>query len=209
MPAGRCRLYRRFFTISDLVGVRVEDPIVFEATHDHIFRIVAKGASQGLRMGLRVDHIDGLGDPSGYLTRLRQRLSEVGGQAAPGPYLIVEKILGREEQLPDDWPIAGTTGYEYLNYLNGIFVDRKGCERIEEIYSGFIGKKMNFADVVYEKKKLVMNSLLRVEVRGLARQLVELAAKDRYARNISRLPFEQVRPSRNSRSSKSFVEDAA
>jgi (1->4)-alpha-D-glucan 1-alpha-D-glucosylmutase len=179
--------YRRFFTISDLVGVRVEDPIVFEATHDHIFRIVAKGASQGLRMGLRIDHIDGLRDPSGYLTRLQQRLSEVEGGAAPSPYLIIEKILGRGEQLPDDWPIAGTTGYEYLNYLNGIFVDREGCERIEAIYSKFIGEKMNFAEVVYEKKKLVMDSLLRVEVRGLARLLAELAAKDRYARSIPRL----------------------
>ncbi len=179
--------YRRFFTISDLVGVRVEDPIVFEATHDQILRMVAKGAGQGLRMGLRVDHIDGLRDPSGYLTRLQQRLSEVEGPTASSPYLIVEKILGRGERLPDDWPIAGTTGYEYLNYLNGIFVDREGCERVEAIYSKFIGRKTNFADVVYEKKKLVMNSLLRVEVRGLARQLAELASKDRYARSISRL----------------------
>jgi (1->4)-alpha-D-glucan 1-alpha-D-glucosylmutase len=179
--------YRRFFTISDLVGVRVEDPIVFEATHDHIFRIVAKGASQGLRMGLRIDHIDGLRDPLGYLTRLQQRLAETEGSAGPCPYLIVEKILGRGEQLPDDWPISGTTGYEYLNYLNGIFVDRDGCERIETIYAQFVGRKMDFADVVYEKKKLVMNSLLRVEVRGLTRLLVELASKDRYARSISRL----------------------
>jgi (1->4)-alpha-D-glucan 1-alpha-D-glucosylmutase len=179
--------YRRFFTISDLVGVRVEDPIVFEATHDHIFRIVAKGASHGLRMGLRIDHIDGLGDPQGYLTRLEQRLSEAGGSTAPLPYLIVEKILGRGEQLPGDWPISGTTGYEYLNYLNGLFVAREGAEQIEATYSKFIGRKMNFADVVYEKKKLVMNSLLRVEVRGLARQLAELAGKDRYARNIPRL----------------------
>jgi len=179
--------YRRFFTISDLVGVRVEDPIVFEATHDHVFRIVAKGASQGLRMGLRIDHIDGLRDPSGYLTRLQQRLSETEGAGAPCTYLIVEKILGRREQLPDDWPIAGTTGYEFLNYVNGIFVDPKGSERIEAIYSQFVGRKTDFADVVYEKKKLVMNSLLRVEVRGLARQLAELALKDRYARAISRL----------------------
>ena len=179
--------YRRFFTISDLVGVRVEDPIVFEATHDHIFRIVAQGASHGLRMGLRIDHIDGLRDPSGYLTRLQQRLAEVEGAGAPRPYLIVEKILGRGEELPDDWPIAGTTGYEFLNYLNGIFIDRDGCERVGAIYSQFIGRKTNFADIVYEKKKLVMNSLLRVEVRGLARQLAELAAKDRYARSISRL----------------------
>ncbi|MGC2508875.1 MAG: malto-oligosyltrehalose synthase [Candidatus Acidiferrales bacterium] len=179
--------YRRFFTISDLVGVRVEDPIVFDATHDHIFRIVAKGASQGLRMGLRIDHIDGLRDPSGYLARLQQRLSETEGLGALCPYLVVEKILGRGEQLPGDWSIAGTTGYEYLNYANGVFVDPRGGERIEATYTQFVGRKIRFADVVYEKKKLVMNSLLRVEVRGLARQLAELAAKDRYARSISRL----------------------
>jgi (1->4)-alpha-D-glucan 1-alpha-D-glucosylmutase len=179
--------YRRFFTISDLVGVRVEDPIVFEATHDHIFRIVAKGLGQNLRMGLRIDHIDGLRDPLGYLTRLQQRLSETQASAAPCPYLIVEKILGRGEELPEDWPISGTTGYEYLNCANGIFVDRNGAEEMETIYAKFVGRKMNFADVVYEKKKLVMNSLLRVEVRGLARQLAEVAAKDRYARSISRL----------------------
>src|SRR5579862_7212387 len=180
--------YRRFFTISDLVGVRVEDPIVFEATHDQTFRIVAKGVGQGLRMGLRIDHIDGLRDPMGYLSRLRQRLSEVEGAAAKlCSFLVVEKILGRGEHLPEDWPIAGTTGYEYLNYLNGLFVNPAGGEAIEAIYSKFTGKKTSFADVVYEKKKLVMNSLLRVEVRGLARQLAELAAKDRYARSISRL----------------------
>ena len=179
--------YRRFFTISDLVGVRVEDPIVFEATHDQVFRIVAKGTSQGLRIGLRIDHIDGLRDPMGYLTRLRQRLSEIEGPAKLCSYVVVEKILGRGEHLPEDWPIAGTTGYEYLNHLNGIFVDPAGGEAIEAVYSKFAGKQTSFADVVYEKKKLVMNSLLRVEVRGLARQLAELAAKDRYARSISRL----------------------
>jgi (1->4)-alpha-D-glucan 1-alpha-D-glucosylmutase len=179
--------YRRFFTISDLVGVRVEDPIVFEATHDHTFRIVAKGTSRGLRMGLRIDHIDGLRDPSGYLARLKERLSETEGPEAPWPYVIVEKILGRGERLPDDWPISGTTGYEYLNYVNGLFVDREGGKRIEAIYAQFVGRKMDFADVVYEKKQLVMNSLLRVELRGLARQMAELAAKDRYARSISRL----------------------
>ncbi|HTW21968.1 MAG TPA: malto-oligosyltrehalose synthase [Candidatus Baltobacteraceae bacterium] len=179
--------YRRFFTISDLVGVRVEDPIVFEATHDQVFRIVAKGASLGLRMGLRIDHIDGLRDPMGYLTRLRQRLSETEGPAKLCSYVVVEKILGRGESLPEDWPIAGATGYQFLNYLNGIFVNPAGGAAIAAIYSKFAGKKAGFDDVVYEKKKLVMNSLLRVEVRGLARQLAELAAKDRYARSISRL----------------------
>jgi (1->4)-alpha-D-glucan 1-alpha-D-glucosylmutase len=179
--------YRRFFAISDLVGLRVEDPIVFTATHDQILRIVAKGAGQGLRIGLRVDHIDGLRDPAGYLTRLQQHLAEALGSEAQRAYIVVEKILARGEELPGDWPISGTTGYEYLNHLNGAFVNPDGCERIERIYSRFTGRKVNFADVVYEKKKLAMNSLLRVEVRGLARQLAEIAASDRYARGISRL----------------------
>jgi (1->4)-alpha-D-glucan 1-alpha-D-glucosylmutase len=179
--------YRRFFAISDLVGVRVEDPVVFDATHDYILRILLRGASRGLRIGLRVDHVDGLRDPAGYLARLQQRLAEMQGALAPVPYIVVEKILAGGEQLPGDWPISGTTGYEYLNYLNGVFVEEEGFQQLKTIYSRFIGKKMEFSDVVFESKKRVMNSLLRVEVRGLARHLAELAAKDRYARNISRL----------------------
>lgn len=180
--------YRRFFAISDLVGVRVEDPIVFEATHNQIFRLLSKGAKQGLRIGLRIDHIDGLRDPAGYLARLRQSLVDAlpadAGTAPPS--VLVEKILARGEQLPEDWPVAGTTGYEYLNYLQGPFVSPAGAKQIEAVYSRFIDKPSDFSSIVYDKKKLVMNSLLRVEVRGLARQLTELAAKDRYARTIPR-----------------------
>jgi (1->4)-alpha-D-glucan 1-alpha-D-glucosylmutase len=179
--------YRRFFAISDLVGVRVEDPVVFDATHDYILRILARGVSKGLRIGLRVDHVDGLRDPSGYLARLQQRLTEMQGALASVPYVVVEKILAGREQLPGDWPTAGTTGYEYLDHLNGVFVEEEGFKQLKAIYSQFIGKKMKFDDVVFESKKRVMNSLLRVEVRSLARQLAELAATDRYARNISRL----------------------
>jgi (1->4)-alpha-D-glucan 1-alpha-D-glucosylmutase len=179
--------YRRFFAISDLVGLRVEDPVVFTATHDQIFRILARAASLGLRVGLRVDHIDGLRDPEGYLTRLNRGVAETLGPGARPPYVVVEKILAQGEDLPSNWPISGTTGYEYLNHLNGIFVNRDGCEQIEKIYSGFLGKKLDFMEILHEKKKLVMNSLLRVEVRGLARRLAELAASDRYARNVSRL----------------------
>jgi (1->4)-alpha-D-glucan 1-alpha-D-glucosylmutase len=179
--------FRRFFAISDLVGVRVEDPVVFEATHNQVFRLLLKGASQGLRIGLRVDHIDGLRDPFGYLSRLQQCLAEAQPTGGPRQYIVVEKVLSREEQLPEDWPISGTTGYEYLNYLNGPFVQPEGCKRIEAVYSKFIGRQMDQADVVYEKKKLVINSLLSVELRGLARQLADLAANDRYARSISRL----------------------
>ena len=177
--------YRRFFAITDLVGVRTEDWIVFEATHDRILRVVAKSAKQGLRTGLRVDHLDGLRDPSGYLVRLQQSVAETVPEATSKTYILVEKILARGEQVPEDWPVAGTTGYDYLNYLQGPFVEPDGGKRIERVYAQFIGKSLDFATVVYEKKKLVMRSLLRVETRGLARQLAELAAKDRYARNIA------------------------
>src|ERR1700730_9382576 len=174
--------YRRFFTITDLVGIRVEDPVVFEATHGYILRLVSKNAFAGVR----VDHIDGLRDPLAYLIKLQERLASDESRAATSSYVLVEKILSRDEDLPDDWPVSGTTGYDYLNEANGLFVEPEGARRIEEIYSDFIGRKQDFADVVYQKKKLVMNTLLGVEMRTLGRQLAELAAQDRYARELNR-----------------------
>jgi (1->4)-alpha-D-glucan 1-alpha-D-glucosylmutase len=174
--------YRRFFTITDLVGIRVEDPVVFEATHGYILRLLSKHP----HAGLRVDHIDGLRDPLAYLNKLQERMSSDETRKETPSYLLVEKILARQESLPEGWPVSGTTGYDYLNEANGIFVEPEGARRIEEIYSTFIGRRQNFADVVYEKKKLVMNTLLGVEMRTLGRQLAELAAQDRYARELNR-----------------------
>ncbi len=174
--------YRRFFAISDLVGMRVEDPIVFEAMHEQIFRLIAKGVISGVR----IDHIDGLRDPAGYLTKLGDRIASTVSSDAGKPYVIVEKILAPHETLPEEWSVAGTTGYDYLNWANGVFVSPAGAKRLAEIYSRFTGREAKFADILYEKKKLVMNSLLRVEMRSLGRQLAELAGKDRYARDILR-----------------------
>jgi len=175
--------YRRFFTITDLVGMRVEDPAVFEATHSLILRIAARQSA----VGLRIDHVDGLRDPEGYLQKLREKLREThtNGHAADA-FLLVEKILSQNEWLPAAWPVDGTTGYDYLNHANGIFTYRDNASAIEKIYSHFIGKELNFADLVVEKKRLVMNSLLGVEVRALGRQLAELAGDDRYARELPR-----------------------
>ena len=175
--------YRRFFTITDLVGMRVEDPAVFEATHsaDPAHR---RPPGRQSAVGLRIDHVDGLRDPEGYLQKLREKLRETraggnrtSGEPLPGDsasgdpadaYLIVEKILAPDEQLPAAWPIDGTTGYDYLNHANGIFTYRDNAGAIEKIYSHFIGKEMTFADVAVEKKReLVMNSLLGVEIRAL------------------------------------------
>ncbi len=174
--------YRRFFTITDLVGIRVEDPVVFEATHGYILRLLSKNADAGLR----VDHIDGLRDPLAYLNKLQERLSSDETRKETPSYLLVEKILARGESLPEEWTVSGTTGYDYLNEANGFFVEPEGARRIEEIYSTFIGRWQNFADVVYQKKKLVMNTLLGVEMRTLGRHLAELAAQDRYARELNR-----------------------
>jgi (1->4)-alpha-D-glucan 1-alpha-D-glucosylmutase len=112
---GRTELnYRRFFTISSLIGLRVEDPEVFEATHRTVLRLLAEDVVDGLR----VDHPDGLADPGGYLQRLHE--------ATGGRWTVVEKILAREEELPDDWPVAGTTGYDALHRLDGVFTDPDG-----------------------------------------------------------------------------------
>ncbi len=174
--------YRRFFTIADLVGVRVEDPIVFEASHGYILRLVARNPLAGLR----IDHIDGLRDPVSYLNRLQERLSAEENRSGTQSYVLVEKILARGEEIPEDWPVSGTTGYDYTNAVNGVFVEPEGAGQIERIYSEFIGRNQDFADILYQKKKLVMATLLGVEMRSLGRQLTELAALDRYARELDR-----------------------
>lgn len=174
--------YRRFFTIADLVGVRVEDPVVFDATHAYLLRLISRGPFTGLR----IDHIDGLRDPLAYLNRLQERFAPDNHEGPSTVYLLVEKIMARGEYLPLDWPACGTTGYDYLNQSNGVFVNPEGGVRLKQIYADFIGRDQNFVDVLYQKKKLVMNTLLGVEMRSLGRQLAEVASQDRYARELSR-----------------------
>ncbi|GAC1663882.1 MAG: malto-oligosyltrehalose synthase [Candidatus Acidiferrum sp.] len=172
--------YRRFFTITDLVGVRVEEPVVFEAIHGLVLRLIPRAAFTGLR----IDHIDGLRDPSAYLQRLQDRLARSQENGSASTYVIVEKILERDEQLPADWPVSGTTGYEFLNHTNRLFVHPDGVKDLERVYANFIGQHADFGDLLYQKKKLVMSTLLGVEMRSLGRQLVELANLDRYARDL-------------------------
>jgi (1->4)-alpha-D-glucan 1-alpha-D-glucosylmutase len=188
--------YRRFFTIMDLVGVRVEDPVTFDATHAVILRL----ASKGLITGLRIDHIDGLRDPEGYVRRLQARLGEKSsGNGSSSPalngkasivkvpfYIVIEKILGADEPLPDDWPIYGTTGYDFLNKMNGLFLDISNAEELDRIYHSFSDLDVPYQDLPYEKKKQVMENLLAVEMYSLGRQLALLAEQDRYARELPR-----------------------
>lgn len=120
--------YRRFFTISDLIGVRVEDPEVFAATHAKVLELVRDGVAEGLR----IDHVDGLADPGEYLRRLREA-------AGPRCWVVVEKILARDERLPSAWPVAGTTGYDALHRVDGVFTDPAGAAGLARQYADFTG----------------------------------------------------------------------
>jgi (1->4)-alpha-D-glucan 1-alpha-D-glucosylmutase len=175
--------YRRFFTISDLVGVRADDPLTFDAGHSVVLRLAAKG----LVTGFRIDHIDGLRDPLGYLRRLQER-TQSGTTDARGRdfYVVVEKILSVREALPSEWPVYGTTGYDFLSAVNGIFVDASNLPTLEDAYSRFISERIYYPDLAYRKKKQVMDSLLSVEMRTLGRYLSVLSEQDRYARELSR-----------------------
>ncbi|MDQ4130590.1 MAG: malto-oligosyltrehalose synthase, partial [Actinomycetota bacterium] len=163
--------YRRFFDITDLVGVRVEDPDVFVATHERLLHLAAEGTATGFR----VDHIDGLRDPLGYLHELKRAVGYATGVDVF--YLVVEKILAGDERLPEEWPVAGTTGYDFLVDLNGLFVDPAGLEHLGDLYRRFTGLGDPVADIAHARKLDALRQLFRGEVSRLARRLVELARR--------------------------------
>ncbi len=165
--------YRRFFTINDLISVRVEDEQVFRATHELIFEMV----NQGLLSGLRVDHIDGLYDPHTYLERLRQ-----GG---PELYIVVEKILGYDEALPAVWPIQGTTGYDFTNYVNGLFVNLHQSRKIDHLYSTLIGNKIPYELLLSDKKRLMISKYLAGDIDNIALLIKRVSSKDRKGTDIT------------------------
>jgi (1->4)-alpha-D-glucan 1-alpha-D-glucosylmutase len=174
--------YRRFFDISDLAGVRVESPEVFEAMHHLILILIREGRVTGLRL----DHIDGLHDPAGYLDRLQDAVcSQVEESNAQHRfYVVVEKILTEGEKLADDWPIAGSTGYDFLNAVNSLFVSESGLEKLKLSYTRFAGYEGSFEDMAYEKKRRVIYDLFSGELRSLTVMLSSIAGYDRHACDI-------------------------
>jgi (1->4)-alpha-D-glucan 1-alpha-D-glucosylmutase len=151
--------YRRFFDISGLIALRVEDPGVFAATHEVLLRLLA----DGLIDGLRVDHPDGLADPRGYLRRLAARTG--------GAWVVVEKILTGDERLPADWPCAGTTGYDALAMVGGLFVDPAGQAPLTAAYAALTGAPESFAPVARAAKRHAAEHGLRPDVARLHRSL--------------------------------------
>lgn len=165
--------YRRFFDIADLVGINVEEPEVFAATHRLVFQLV----DEGWVTGLRIDHIDGLYDPAEYLRRLRERL--------PDCYIVVEKILEQPETLCPEWPVAGTTGYDFINALDSTMVDPEGLDRLTAFYNQLTGNRDTLSDVVYAQRKRVVEQLFAGEAHSLSLHLNLLAEADRYAKDAS------------------------
>jgi (1->4)-alpha-D-glucan 1-alpha-D-glucosylmutase len=151
--------WRRFFDITSLIAVRVEDEDVFAATHGLLLRLVA----DGLIDGLRVDHPDGLADPRGYLDRL--------ARATGGAWVVTEKILTGAEELPPDWKCAGTTGYDALRMAGGLFLDPAGADPLTAAYAAFTGDTRVFAAVAEAAKREAATVSLGAEVRRLARLL--------------------------------------
>ena len=146
--------YRRFFDITSLVGLRVEQEQVFLDTHELLLERLAEGTATGLR----IDHIDGLRDPAGYLARLRRH--------APDAYVVVEKILDVGEELPD-WPVAGTSGYDFAVLANGLFVDERSDAAFTELYARFSGVEASFDDVAHDAQLRVTDAELAAEVERL------------------------------------------
>lgn len=199
--------YRRFFDINDLGAIRMEDPTVFREAHSLIFRLIREGTVTGVR----VDHVDGLFDPSSYLHRLQKGcFTQIGLAAGEGGdaeaeallakeydeaaatnpsykpfYIVGEKILLKGERLPEEWPVFGTTGYDFLNALNGIFVDTDNARAFDLIYARFVRGAVNFPGAVYEGKKLVMQVTMSGEINTLGHYLNSISERDRLTRDFT------------------------
>ena len=172
--------YRRFFDVNDLAALRVEDPKVFDDVHWLIFRLVETGRVHGLR----VDHVDGLRDPTGYLTDLREQ--------SGAPYVVVEKILEPGERLLDSWPVDGTTGYDFLNHVGALFVDPEGEKPFDELYTEFTEQSLDLHALTYEKKMLVLRELLASDVERLTSLFAHAAENHLRFRDFTRHEMRQA-----------------
>jgi (1->4)-alpha-D-glucan 1-alpha-D-glucosylmutase len=142
-----------------------------------------------------VDHIDGLYDPLGYLSTLRDRIlvsALSDAETSPGFYILVEKILQEDEGLPPEWPVRGTTGYDFLNAANGIFIRARGVRELDETYARFLGGATEFDGLVYEKKKLIMETHFAGEMYALGKHLGSIAEQDRHGRDLPRKELRQA-----------------
>ncbi|HYP29598.1 MAG TPA: malto-oligosyltrehalose synthase [Blastocatellia bacterium] len=165
--------YQRFFNINELISLRMEDEGVFHSVHGLVLGLLKEGRIDGLR----IDHVDGLYDPTSYLRLLREQ--------APDAYVVVEKILEMSEQLPSRWPVQGTTGYDFLTCVNGLFCDPAGEDKFQDIYAGFTGKGLDFEALVYEKKKLLIERHLTGDLDNLTYVLKKISITTRHGIDLT------------------------
>jgi (1->4)-alpha-D-glucan 1-alpha-D-glucosylmutase len=165
--------YRRFFTVNELISVKVEELRVFNNTHSLIQKLVEEGKFTGLR----IDHIDGLYNPGQYLERLQEKMGDV--------YITVEKILELTEDLPENWRIQGTSGYDFLNFVNGVFCQTANESRLAKIYHGFVGAKVDYASLVNKNKHLILEKNLAGDIDNLALLLKNISSKYRYGNDFT------------------------
>jgi (1->4)-alpha-D-glucan 1-alpha-D-glucosylmutase len=165
--------YRRFFCINDLISLRMEDERVLSHTHSLIFDLIERR----IVTGLRIDHVDGLYDPTTYLQELRKRM--------PTTYIVVEKILNLKEDLPHFWPVQGTTGYDFTNYVNELFCQKENVRAFSRIYSSVTGSKNLYEDVVTDNKRLIIQEDMASDVHNLAQLLKEISNRDRHGSDIT------------------------
>lgn len=174
--------YRRFFDINELAAIRVEIPAVFHEVHRKIIELVKQGAVTGIR----VDHSDGLFDPQQYFADLQAACLGEAGQKTPGSfYVIAEKILTGDETLRPDWEIHGTTGYDALNLLNGVFVSRASRKMLQTFFARNAGFFEPFENVAYGAKKLILNTSMSSELHVLARRLDRICQLQRHSRDFT------------------------
>jgi (1->4)-alpha-D-glucan 1-alpha-D-glucosylmutase len=206
--------YRRFFDVNQLAAIRVEEPEVFRATHELVFRLLAEGKVTALR----IDHPDGLWDPPRYFRQLQEQYilacirarmpehdeeeageleeavqawfaahiaGDEGGRARLPLYVVAEKILAEGEALPADWMVAGTTGYDFLNEANGLFVDGAHRKAIDDIYTRFTGNQTGFNNLVNATKKMIMLISLASEINALSYQLERISERNRSYRDFT------------------------
>lgn len=177
--------YRRFFDVNDLISMRMENEEVFDAMHE----LVLKFVKQEWVTGLRIDHVDGLFDPQQYFARLQKAcasaLDDKHDEISRHFYVIVEKILGGNERLRPQWLVFGTSGYDYLTFLNGLFVVKENREVMTQIYEQFIHHHDEMTNVIYQCKKLILLISMASELRILARQLEKVSEQHRWSRDFT------------------------
>ena len=177
--------YRRFFDINQLAAIRVELPEVFDAVHNFLLKLVAEGKITGLR----IDHPDGLYNPREYFVRVQEAVARGRGEALPDDqrsvYLLAEKILSGAEELREDWPIHGTTGYDFTTHVTQLLVDDGSEQAFSETYQRFIGRYVHFPTLILEKKRLTMRLSLANDVNVLGSLLDRLSEHNRLSRDFT------------------------